>query len=86
MKKLIALALAALLLTALSCAALAESREAPDDTLYLSDEINATAMYRKYDQSFYDKDSLQPGTVVRVDYTTDVYGEPIDTWANVDLP
>ena len=86
MKKLIALALAALLLTALSCAALAESREAPDDTLYLSDEINATAMYRKYDQSFYDKDSLQPGTVVRVDYTTDVYGEPIDTWANVYLP
>lgn len=86
MKKLIALALTALMLLTLSCAALAESREAPADKTFLSDEINATAIYRKYDQAFYDAESTQPGTVVRLDYTTDVYGDPIDTWANVYLP
>ena len=86
MKKLFMLALATLLLLALSCFALAEGREAPADKTFLSDEINATAIYRKYDQQFFDAESLQPGTVVRIDYTTDVYGDPIDTWANVYLP
>ena len=86
MKKLIALAVAALLLLTLCCAALAEGREAPADKTFISDEINATSIYRKYEQNFYDAESTQPGTVVRVDYTTDVYGDPIDTWANVYLP
>ena len=86
MKRFFLTALCALLCLTLACAALAEGREAPDEKTFLSNEINATAIYRLCDQQFYDSESLQPGTVVRLDYTTDVYGDPIDTWANVYLP
>ena len=82
MKRFIASLLAALF--ALSCCALAEGPAAP--TSYIADEINATSIYMKYDQEYYDAECDQPGTVVRVDYTTDAYGDPIDTWANVYLP
>ena len=86
MKRITALALAVVMALTICCTALAESRAPEADKMYIADEINATSIYRKYDQNFYDSEATQQGTVVRVDYTTDVYGEPIETWANVYLP
>lgn len=74
-------------LTCLCVCALGEARTAPADrSTTICEDINATAIYKKYEQTFYDEPSTQPGTVVRIDYTTDAYGDPIDTWANVYLP
>lgn len=74
------------MLLTLGCAAFAGSAGPAEPTTYIAEEINATSMYRKYDQLYYDAEAGQQGSVVRVDYTTDAYGEPIDTWANVYLP
>lgn len=71
MKKFIALLCAlALILSALP--ALAESREKPEDKKVITtdDVIGAETVFKKYDNKFYDAPSTQPGTVVRLDYTT----------------
>ena len=86
MKKFLALALAAILTLSLA-SALAEDRGTPADPKeYPCSDINAESVYRKYDQAFFDAEATQQGTVVRVDYTTDVYGDTIENWANVYLP
>ena len=88
MKKFLVTALLAVMALTIACCALAEGRQAPADMAVIetTDVISEKTLFRKYDQSFFDSESTQPGTVVRIDYTTDVYGEPIDTWANVYLP
>jgi len=67
--------------------AMAEAPRTPGaDKLINDPAIGVTTTFKKYDGKFYDKPSAQPGTVVRLDYTTAVYGEPMETWANVYLP
>lgn len=87
MKKFIALLCAlALILSALP--ALAESREKPEDKKVITtdDVIGAETVFKKYDNKFYDAPSTQPGTVVRLDYTTTAYGAEQPGWVNVYLP
>ena len=87
MKKTIALFLALALLIA--CAsALAEGRVAPEDkkVITTTDVVGAETVFRKYDTKFYDEPSEQPGTVVRLDYTTTAYGDEQPGWVNVYLP
>jgi len=67
--------------------AMAEAPRTPGaDKLINDPAIGVSTTFKKYDGKFYDKPSAQPGTVVRLDYTTAVYGEPMETWANVYLP
>lgn len=87
MKKLCCL-FAALLMLFSACAVLAEERVAPADRKELVTELapGVNSLYRIYDARFWEAPSTQPGTIVRFDYTTDVYGETINQWANVYLP
>ena len=87
MKKTIALLLV-LVLGLLNVAALAEERTAPADwsVIVTTDQCAVETSYRRYDANFYDAASEQPGTVVRLDYTTDAYGDAADHWVNVYLP
>lgn len=86
MKKLISLFLAAMMLLSLT-AALAESTRTPGEDKLIDDPaLGVITTFKKYDAKFYDQESAQPGTVVRLDYTTDVYGDTLNQWANVYLP
>ena len=80
-------ALLALLLIGMSQAA-AEKRIAPEDkkVYTTADLIGHETAYRVYDKKFYDAASEQPGTVVRIEYTSNQYGESALHWANVYLP
>ncbi len=86
MKKLMALLLAVTLLC--GAAALADGRTAPEDkkVTTTTDVVGVETTYKKYDNKFYEAPSEQPGTVVRLDYTTTAYGDELATWANVYLP
>ena len=87
MKKIIALLIAlSLLLTA--GFALAEGRTPPEDKKVITtdDVVGVETVFRKYDNKFYEAASEQPGTVVRLDYTTDAYGAEQPGWVNVYLP
>lgn len=85
MKKLIALILTLMLV--LCTAALADGRTAPADKKIITDDASGlTTSFRKYDQKFWDAESEQPGTVVKMEYTTDVYGGTVSNWLNVYLP
>lgn len=65
--------------------ALAEPLE-PVVTDY-SETVGSPSIYRLYDREFYESKSEQPGQVVRLDYTTSVYGEEDQKrWANVYVP
>jgi len=87
MKKLIAFLLASLMLLSLTGAAFAEGRTAPEDKKIIeNDESGLVTSFRKYDAKFWDEPSEQPGTVVRMDYTTTAYGDPVSNWLNVYLP
>lgn len=86
MKKL-SLLLAIMMILSSMTAVFAESVRTPGaDKLIDDPAIGVTTTFKKYDGKFYDKPSEQPGTVVRLDYTTSAYGEPLETWANVYLP
>ncbi len=87
MKKLITL-LCILMLILCSMSALAEGRTAPEDKKVITtdDVIGAETIFKKYDSKFYDAESTQPGTVVRLDYTTTAYGAEQASWVNVYLP
>ena len=87
MKKFAALLMAAmLLLTAVS--ALAEGKTRPEDKKIITttDVVGVETVFKKYDNKFYEAASDQPGTVVRLDYTTDAYGAEQPGWVNVYLP
>ena len=87
MKKIIALFLALALFLA-AVPALAEGREKPEDKKIITttDVVGAETVFKKYDNKFYDAASEQPGTVVRLDYTTTAYGAEQPGWVNVYLP
>lgn len=87
MKKIIAL-LTALMLLLTAIPALAEGRTAPEDkkVITTTDVVGAETVFKKYDNKFYDEPSEQPGTVVRLDYTTTAYGAEQPGWVNVYLP
>ena len=87
MKKIIAL-LAVLMLLCSLVPALAEGRTAPEDkkVITTTDVVGAETVFKKYDNKFYDEPSEQPGTVVRLDYTTTAYGAEQPGWVNVYLP
>ena len=88
MKKLTALLLSAVLALALPMTtAFAEGRTAPEDKKIIeNDAAGVVTQFRKYDAKFWDAESPEPGTVVKMEYTTDVYGEPVNNWLNVYLP
>jgi len=87
MKKFLVLVTTLVLIAGLSTG-LADGRTAPEDlSVYTTtDIVDKETSYKRYDMTFYDAESTQPGTVVKVPYTTDVYGDTLDTWANVYLP
>ncbi len=87
MKKFIAL-LCVLVLALCAASGLAEGREKPEDKKVITtdDVIGAETVFKKYDNKVYDAASTQPGTVVRLDYTTDAYGTEQPGWVNVYLP
>ena len=88
MKKFTALFLALAMLICCAVPALADGREKPEDKKVITtdDVIGAETVFKKYDNKFYDAPSEQPGTVVRLDYTTTAYGVEQPGWVNVYLP
>lgn len=87
MKRFAAFALALVLVLMCAGAAFADGRTPPEDKKIIEDDsAGVTTQFRKYDAKFWDAPSEQPGTVVRMDYTTDVYGDPVENWLNVYLP
>lgn len=87
MKKIAAFLLALSMILTMT-AALADGRTAPADKKLIEtdDVIGAHTQFRKYDNKFWDAESEQPGTVVKMEYTTDVYGDTVTNWLNVYLP
>lgn len=51
-----------------------------------ADVVGVELTFERYDSKYYDVPCATPGTVERIDYTTDAYGESQDAWANVCLP
>ena len=88
MKKIISLLLALALAACFLLSAAAEGRTAPEDKkVYTTDDqIGQETVYRTYDKKFYDAPSEQPGTVVSLEYESNVYGEKAVHRANVYLP
>ena len=88
MKKLCCLLAAVLMLFSVFAVSAEEARVAPPDRKEVVTELapGATSRYRIFDGRFFEKPSTQPGTIVRFEYTTDVYGEVLNQWANVYLP
>lgn len=87
MKRIVSLLLAMLMLC---CAAtvLAEERTAPEDRKETVTKLDGgiEAHFRNYQPKFWEAACDHPGTVERLEYTTDVYGETMNQWANVYLP
>lgn len=79
--------LLALMLALSAATAMAQGRTPPEDKkLVTTTDVGPETVFRKYDAKFWDKPSEQPGTVEKLSYTTQVYGEPVDNWMNVYLP
>ncbi|MBR5108742.1 MAG: hypothetical protein IK099_00990 [Clostridia bacterium] len=87
MKKIVALLLALLLVCGL-VPALAEERVAPEDRKETVTELDGgyESHFRNYAPKFWEATCDHPGVIERLDYTTDVYGETLNQWANVYLP
>ena len=87
MKKIIALLLA-LLLVCGTVSVMAESSAIPEDRKETVTELDGgcESHFRNYAPKFWEAPCAQPGTIERLDYTTDVYGETLNQWANVYLP
>lgn len=87
MKKLLSILLTVTMVLSLSAAAFAEGRIAPEDKKMVeNDESGFVTSFRKYDANFWDAESPEPGTVVKMEYTTTAYGDPVENWLNVYLP
>ena len=88
MKKIVCLLMALLMMLSAFAALAEEPRVAPADRKEIVTELapGVNSVYRIFDGRFYEKPSAEPGTIVRLEYTTDVYGEEIHQWANVYLP
>ena len=87
MKRIVSLLLAVLMLCC-AVTALAEERVAPEDRKETVTQLDGgiEAHFRNYQPKFWEAVCDHPGTVERVDYTTDVYGETMNQWANVYVP
>ena len=86
MKKIIAFLLSLIMGLSMT-AALAEGRTAPaDKKVITTDDLGVETVFKKPDPKFYDAASEQPGEVVKVEYTTTAYGEPLTSFVNVYLP
>ncbi len=87
MKRVCTLLLLAVMLAVL-IPAIAGTRTAPEDkkVLVTNDVPGCESRFRQYDAAFYDKPSDEPGTVVSLTYTTEVYGGVIGKTAKVYLP
>ena len=67
--------------------ATAIAQEYAEPTLYdASDVLGLKTLYRLYDRSYYEESSDQPGTVISVKYTSEVYDKPYKRTMNVYLP
>lgn len=87
MKKLVSLILSAAMALSITAVACANGRTPPEDKKIIeNDAAGVVTQFRKYDAKFWDAESPEPGTVVRMDYSTNVYGEPVNNWFNVYLP
>ena len=87
MKQLVSLILSAAMALSITAVACANGRTPPEDKKIIeNDAAGVVTQFRKYDAKFWDAESPEPGTVVRMDYSTNVYGEPVNNWFNVYLP
>lgn len=87
MKKLVSLILSVAMALSITAVACADGRIPPEDKkLIENDAAGVVTRFRKYDAKFWDAESPEPGTVVRMDYSTNVYGEAVNNWFNVYLP
>lgn len=88
MKMLYSFVLALYMITTGMAALADEPRTAPEDweTYVTTDKCAVETVYHKYDATFYEAASSQPGTVEKIEYITDAYGEPLSRWANVYVP
>jgi len=88
MKKLVSLMLALALLVCAALPALAESREIPEDRKETVTTFDGgfECHFRNLQPKFWEQPATQPGTIDRLEYTTDVYGETMNQWAAVYLP
>ena len=87
MKKVLVLFMAALVLFS-GCAVVAEKRTAPEDTKVIrSDDTSShESVFRQYNAKFYDAPSQEPGSVVSLSYSTQVYGSTMENHVKVYLP
>ena len=87
MKRIVSLLLMMIMLCC-AAAAPAEERAAPEDRKETVTQLDhgIEAHFRNCQPKFWEAPCDHPGTVERVDYQTNVYGDTMDRWANVYLP
>ena len=87
MKKLVALLLILLLSVGLAVSE-AKERVAPEDRKETVTELDGgfESHFRNYAPKFWEAACEHPGTIEKLEYTTSVYGETLNQWANVYVP
>ena len=87
MKRIVALLLALLMMCSL-CPVLAEERVIPDNRKETVTKLDngIELHFQNYQPKFWEAPCEHPGTIERLDYTTNVYGETMNQWANVYVP
>lgn len=87
MKRIVSLLLALLMLCC-AVTALAEGREAPENRKDIVTELDGgiELHFKNYQPKFWEAPCDNAGTIEKVEYTTDVYGETLNQWANVYVP
>ena len=87
MKRIVSLLLALLMLCC-AVTALAEGREAPENRKDIVTELDGgiELHFKNYQPKFWEAPCDNAGTIEKVEYTTDVYGETMNQWANVYVP
>ena len=85
MKKIICLVLSLMLTLCAMIPVLAEDREAPADRKETVTELadGHESHFRNYAPKFWEAACEHPGTIEKLEYTTSVYGETLNQWANV---
>ena len=88
MKKLVCLVLALMLALSVMIPALAEGREAPEDRKETVTELDGgkASHFRNYAPKFWEAPCDHAGTIEKLEYTTSVYGDTLNQWANVYVP
>ena len=88
MKKLVCLVLALMLALCAMIPALAEGRKAPEDRKETVTELDGgnESHFRNYAPKFWEAPCDHAGTIEKLEYTTSVYGDTLNQWANVYVP